>query len=357
MPTKYTQRADGRWSTRIWDGSYVKGKKHYTTLYSTKSSKDLEKKVIDFETKRMIGGITVKSDTDVWAYSKKWLQTQKALRAGNTKTMYNNIIEVHLKDFEGCSWDSFTLSSIQGLFNERADKARTCQQMQLTLKQIGRAAEFDKLLPKGTTDDIFRHVVIPKYKAKEKTVLTDIDKSALQNAKFTPKERAFVFTLYFTGIRREEALALKKSDISEVLTINKAVAFDKNNPYIKITKSERGNRSVPVPAALSPILKEYMQEVKGDDLFFMTKSMYRRFWESIQKKITAAGGNGDITAHTFRHNYCTRLCYTSITEHSITTKKIAELLGDTEKMVLEVYSHILNDLEKTEQSIDSALKL
>ena len=41
-----------------------------------------------------------------------------------------------------------------------------------------------------------------------------------------------------------------------------------------------------------------------------------------------------MTAHMCRHNYCTRLCYEI---PKISTKKIAELMGDTEQMVLKVY--------------------
>ena len=49
-----------------------------------------------------------------------------------------------------------------------------------------------------------------------------------------------------------------------------------------------------------------------------------------------------LTPHIFRHNYCTELCYQV---PMISTKKIAKLMGDTEKMVLDVYSHIIEEKE------------
>ena len=61
-----------------------------------------------------------------------------------------------------------------------------------------------------------------------------------------------------------------------------------------------------------------------------------------------------LTAHIFRHNYCTELCYQV---PAISTKKIAQLLGDDEKMVLEVYSHVVEKKENTEEVITKAIAL
>ena len=56
-----------------------------------------------------------------------------------------------------------------------------------------------------------------------------------------------------------------------------------------------------------------------------------------------------LTPHIFRHNYCTELCYQI---PKISTKEIARLLGDSEKMVLEVYSHIVEDKENTIEALN-----
>ena len=43
---KYKKGKDGRWQTKVWDGTYgPDGIKHYVPVYSTKSSGDLEKTV------------------------------------------------------------------------------------------------------------------------------------------------------------------------------------------------------------------------------------------------------------------------------------------------------------------------
>ena len=62
----------------------------------------------------------------------------------------------------------------------------------------------------------------------------------------------------------------------------------------------------------------------------------------------------DLTAHIFQHNYCTNLCY-RVPEISI--KKIAQLMGDTEKMVLNVYNHIIEEKEDPASVINDILAM
>ena len=59
-----------------------------------------------------------------------------------------------------------------------------------------------------------------------------------------------------------------------------------------------------------------------------------------------------LTAHIFRHNYCTMLCY-QIPKISI--KRIAQLLGDKEKMVLEVYNHVVIEKEDAAGAVNDAI--
>lgn len=358
MATKYTQRSDGRFQAKVWDGTYRGNKKHYINLYSSKSSKDLEKKVQEYEFRLKTGESAVRSDITIGEYADQWLSTYKGMKEASTKRMYERMITLYLKPIRNYSFDYFTLSKLQGIINSLKEHPRTCQMFKLTLKQIGESAEHDKLLPRGHTDDIVKHIELPKYESVEKRPLTEYEKSQIQIAPFTLKQKAFVYILYFCGLRREEVMGLRKDDIRDGrIYVSRAVGFDENSPYIKSTKTARGKRAVPVPAALAEVLNEYTADMKRDDYLFtksdgglMTKDSYKAMWRSIQPKIGT-----DVTAHIFRHNYCTQLCYIAATEHTITTKKIAELLGDTEQMVISVYSHIIEDREAADAAVESAL--
>lgn len=81
-------------------------------------------------------------------------------------------------------------------------------------------------------------------------------------------------------------------------------------------------------------------------------------WRSIVKKLNAAAGGTDefpvitgLTAHVFRHKYCTNLCYQV---PKISLRKIAELLGDTQKMVMDVYNHVMEEKENVVDTVASA---
>lgn len=85
----------------------------------------------------------------------------------------------------------------------------------------------------------------------------------------------------------------------------------------------------------------------------ITHSSYVKMWERIRKAISDVTGEPcDLTAHIFRHNYCTQLCYQIPT---VSIKRIAQLLGDTESMVLNVYNHIMLEKEDSAGAINAAL--
>lgn len=72
---------------------------------------------------------------------------------------------------------------------------------------------------------------------------------------------------------------------------------------------------------------------------YLTKSAYIKMWERVLREMQVHFTEpiiGLTPPHVFRHNYCASLCY-KIPEISI--PKIAELMGDSEKMVIEVYNH------------------
>ena len=89
---------------------------------------------------------------------------------------------------------------------------------------------------------------------------------------------------------------------------------------------------------------------------WVTKSSYRKMWARIIRKMQAETDEPIIglTAHVFRHNYCTNLCYQI---PNISIKKIAQLMGDTEAVVLKVYNHIKDEKENVEEVVNSAMNL
>lgn len=358
---KYTQGKDGYWQTKVWDGTYnSNGTKHRVTLRSKKSSRDLENQVKEMENNVRSRKYVRRSDVSVLEYAREWLAVYKSDREKNTKTMYENIIEKHLRDLGAVKINEISKIHVMMTLNNASGKSRTQEQILMTLKQVVSSAASDKLLTYDAFNEIFDGITIKKVK-NEKRALTASEKKAVFSADFSPMHQAFVYLIYGCGLRRGEALALTRFDFNfknRTLTINKAVAFDKNDPYLKGTKNGK-ERTVPIPTNVLFFLESYCQSLPEQRLFYtvgkslMTKSSYRKMWDRIIADMNAAGADTeDLTAHMFRHNYCTNLCYQIPT---ISIKKIAELLGDTEKMVIEVYNHVLAEKENAAGAVEKAL--
>lgn len=371
MARKYKQQKDGRYQTKVWDGTYTKDNlKHYITLYSDKSSADLEKTVAQYKAARDEGRATVRSDILFLDYSREWLRTYKKVRERGTQIMYENIIEKHFSYFSSLRLTDLSRTHLQLLINNASKSPRTCQQIKMTFCQVLKSAISDKLLPADSVDVICHEIDMPKYTPAEKRGLTPTEKAAIRTADFSDRERAFVYIAYGCGLRRGEILALTIFDISlerAELTVNKSLAFDGNNPYLKGVKTANGERTVPMPPFLSTFLAGYLKSLPGTALFstkaggMMTASAYRKMWESILRKMNLAAGGTEqnrkiigLTAHMFRHNYCANLCYQM---PGISIKRISQLLGDTEKMVLEVYNHVLEEKENVREVVADAIAL
>ena len=86
----------------------------------------------------------------------------------------------------------------------------------------------------------------------------------------------------------------------------------------------------------------------------MNASSYAKMWRRILQAMSKTSDQEItcLTAHVLRHNYCTELCYQIL---KISIKHIAYRLGDTEKMVLEVYNHIVMEKEDSAGAINAAL--
>ena len=367
---KYTRGPDGYFKTNVWDGTYKKdGRKHYVPIRSKKSSADLEKKRIAFEESVRDRTNIRQSDISFLAYAREWKKVYKDGRAHNTREMYENVIEKHLVALDGVKLQDIGRIHLQMVLNNASGKERTQQQIQMAFFQILRSAVADRLFAASVYETIHQNAESIDYKASEKRPLTAAEKEAVFKAVYKyDSDQAFVYLLYGCGMRREECIALTVFDFNftdQTVSVNRAHEFVKGKPRQKDPKTWNGFRSLPIPDMIYPVVHEYVESLKGCGKTYLfttqrgapaTLSCYRRMWERIidamqevsEKPITG------LTAHIFRHNYCTMLCY-QIPKISI--KRIAQLLGDTEKMVLDVYNHIVLEKEDAAGAVNDAVNI
>ena len=76
------------------------------------------------------------------------------------------------------------------------------------------------------------------------------------------EDRLLLALLIFTGMRRGEVIALRWEDIDwkkRLIAVKRAVTYKNNRPVIGKTKSEAGNRLIPLDEQLAAILQPYRQ--------------------------------------------------------------------------------------------------
>lgn len=290
-------------------------------------------------------------------FARRWLATEKAHVAINTRAMYENVIEKHLvPDLGSLYFSEITQTDLQGILDDNFEKAETCVKILLTLRQIYSAArDAEIFIPHGVN---IKKLIAPKKVKNEKRALTEKEKAALFSADLDERQRVFVLLLYYCGLRREECLALDFSALDfkkKVVNVRRALIFDGNAPKIERTKNSYSIREVFIPAVFVPVLKAYAANKTG--LLFcmsngdpLTKSSFRRFWEKIQAALIVETPDAEtLTPHIFRHNYATMLYYSNISP-----KKAAELLGHADTtMIMNIYAHLDEIKERAAEKINA----
>ncbi len=357
MPTKYKKNPKtGLYSTLIWDGTYRDGKKHRKQLTSKKSSADLEKKVYAFkkevEAKVKAEGAKQSSDYTFGEYMVRWIVATKSGLSEHTKKNYKSVIN-HFEPVADLPLNDVTLYDIQSIINANIDSPAACKYIAQTFYGMVRFAVKEHQLPSGAVADLCGSLALPKKTRKQKRALYPHEKEALFAADLNETERAFVYLLYFFGMRRSEALALMVSDFDftkNTVSITKNLTILNNGSSVKKSpKSDSGFRVVPIPERAIPAIKEFVEGKQGF-IFFpngpesFTLAKYMTMWRHIIAKMQATTPEPieGLTAHIFRHNYVSELCYKV---PQISTKMIAKLAGDSEQVVLATYSHIMAEKE------------
>lgn len=373
---KYKKRADGRYSTSVIIGYTEDGTARRKILYG-RTIAELDNNVAEFKSLKNKGIIIDDKNLTVAQWAEKWLELYKKDKAYNTYACYQRTIDAHIiPNLGDIRLGALKQNHVQKLLNDiiQDGHMRTAELVRLTLQQMIHQALIEEYIYK----DITVGLSLPQKQQPKKRSLTDAEKKLIQAADFNPKERAFVDLLYYTGVRRGEALALTRDDIdfvNKTISINKNLVMKSNTSEIKPSpKTKAGIRELPIPEKLMKTLIDYVYSLGGKYLFskndgdLMTNSSFRRFWDNILDKINiAAGGTkytrkdmqkkdekviqliaNDITPHTFRHTYATSLYYSGVD-----IKSAQYLLGHSSiQMTLDVYTHLDN-----EKITDSRAKL
>lgn len=162
--------------------------------------------------------------------------------------------------------------------------------------------------------------------------------------KTNPTEWLLPYLILYTGLRKGEALALTYNDIDlgdDVIHVTKSVYHENNHPKIKLPKTKKGYRDVPI---LYP-LKPYLPNKKSDKYLFsmdggktpLSEMQYQRLWKAYVEKTGIS-----CTAHQLRHSFATMLF-----ECDVEAKDAQDILGHAFlQTTMDTYTHIRDSRRK-----------
>jgi integrase len=198
---------------------------------------------------------------------------------------------------------------------------------------------------------IFDYAILQGYISSNPASVVKIPKNAPTSTRKLPSNKdieivkksvsepfgLYAYLLYYTGCRREEALALKYEDIdfcNDLISINKVLIFKYGKPVIESrAKSKNGVRFIPLLANL----KKQLSKSKSGYIFanenneLLTESQFNIEWRRY-KKATGL----ECTSHQLRHGFAT-LCY----DAGLEDKDASQIFGHSRvELMKDIYVHI-----------------
>lgn len=343
MPKK---RKDGRYSKQVTIG-LKNGKPIRKTLYGD-TLKELDKNYRDFMSLKEKGIILQEDNTTFRELSELWLTNEKigSIRdqsittiKGQLSTINSHIGDIKMRSLRQSHIEAFRASML---------KSGKLVQYNLCLSRIRAIVRYAVQKDIITRDITLGMKRIKNVQKKVKRSFTAEERQLFVKAELDSFELCFVNLLLYTGLRKNEALALNVSDIDlkkKKINVTKSLVSSKRRESClqEYTKTAAGKRQVPIPSFLLDILSKYSKERTG--ILFTSRNggyisggtMDFR-WGKILKKLQAVSDTplaDDITLHMFRHTYASDL-YKS----GIDIKQAQYLLGhDDIKTTLDTYTH------------------
>lgn len=149
------------------------------------------------------------------------------------------------------------------------------------------------------------------------------------------RDRAILETLYSSGLRVGELVALDVRDVDFI------------GEVIKARGKGKKERLAPIGRAASQAIEEYLLrrrrdlrfvEVEPEALFlnrFGRRLSQRSVARLLRKYLLTAGLPADASAHTLRHSFATHLL-----DRGADLRSVQELLGHTSLQTTQIYTHV-----------------
>lgn len=266
----------------------------------------------------------------------KFIELYKTNKFTDTTIKANEYEFKKLKKIHNVPLKELNQFEIQEIIN-KIPHVTTRSRVFILLNAMLEKAYANDLIPKN----IMKLVDKPKYKAKEKTALTQEEENMFVYACNQNYYGNYYLICLYQGLRKGEARALKVNDIdfkNNTLRIDES--FNTHTTRTN-TKNEQSNRIMPLFERTKNILQELVKGKNENDLIFNIG--INKVDKALKDILKNTKIKKHITTHILRHTFITR-CQ----ENNIPLYVVQSWVGHEKGSVIttKIYTHLSNDANK-----------
>jgi integrase/recombinase XerD len=194
--------------------------------------------------------------------------------------------------------------------------------------------------------DFVKHIPYPRQPKRLPVVLSVEDVSTVLNAVINVKHRTVLMTMYGTGVRLSEALALRVEDV------------DGHRMQLRVRQGKgKKERYVDLPPTLLDALRTYWKQDRPSGWLFPGQEPGRPLGPSaVQKALYVtrlkSGVRKPVTSHTLRHCFATHML-----EAGVNLRVIQVLLGHSSLNTTARYLHVASRAMQSKEKIVDLLQV
>jgi len=300
--------------------------------------------------------LTVGEWLDIWfeTHKNEWKVTSQKQRENAIKHQMKPLLgKYKLADLDKTTYKRVYINALLEKY-----KPSTVALFHRLFKVAVNAAVDDEIIPRNR----FSKITISDSEVADNFLTAQELKMFLKSAKELENitNYTLILLLAYTGLRKGEALGLHWNNIdfdSKTLTVERT----RDNKGVRTPKTKRSYRTILIDDELIIQLKRYKKWCKelmisfgrhltDEDYVFISYQSGTPLTDNTIKysvdRIAKKTGLKRITPHGLRHSHATILI-----GQRIPIKVIADRLGNTPQMILDVYGHSFKDLE--EESVNA----
>jgi len=379
------KRKDGRWSGSVTIGYKTDGRPMRKTFYG-KTRQEVARKVTAVSEEVFQNGystVSASKEHNFQILMKEWFDLFVAPSiASKTEESRRYTLKNHIfKAFGKLDIQDVGVKRLQRFFNEKAKAGLASDSIGKMKNLLNNFLEYALKQHYINYNPMAEVVIkcndIDHSKEKDKALRPEIRQDVFQWVMDNPTFKPIVLTFSFTGLRPQELIALKWSNIDldkKILSVsqavNRVVDFDEEGNVVSRkevlgkTKTPKSVRAFLIPEIVADALREWGIYCKENNIvsefvfpntrtgamrtYAGLRSMLQRFIKKHQLE------DEKITLYTFRHTFATMLL-----EQRESPKIVAQLMGHTKvSTTLDIYSHVVSSTvyEKTAQTLDGVYK-